>query len=589
MLLALTSFSQYSLSPMNTLTTNKNFNTSWLSDLLVLTTLFVCLFGFMLGSRYLGVPDEARYSEIPREMVATADYVVPRLNGIVYFEKPVLFYWMQSAAIKMFGYNEWALRLPTALMALLGCLFTYIAGRKFYDRRTGFLASIILSTALLYFAMAHIITLDMTVSALLTGALLTFLLAIRSQPGSSRRNYLLTMYVFAAFATLTKGLIGILFPGMIIGAWILLTQQWRLLKSVYLVTGALLFLAITLPWHILVQKVHPSFFDFYFIQQHFLRYFTLAENRYQPIWWFVPVTLLGFFPWVAFLFQAIKQSLPTGIKILQNPLSVAATNSYLLLWIAIIFIFYSFSDSKLVPYILPIFPPMALLVAHYLVVNWGNLASRGIVIGFTIPAVIASIAAVALLFAPKFIETADVHKLYYCIAALIVILLTTTFIPLLLIRRRNSTLNAAFKFKAALSILAVGTALSGWIASYGYEIFDDRSIQPLVMVLKSLVQKNTEVVSYGHYYQDLPAYLQQRVTVAKQSHTDNELSYGMKLADTSAWMIGFDTFWQRWQGSQRMFMITNKKHYEKMLAEHRPALYVIARTHDDFLISNRPR
>ncbi|CAN5237865.1 glycosyltransferase family 39 protein [soil metagenome] len=574
---------------MNTLTKNNNFNASWFSDLLILTALFVCIFGFMLGSRYLGVPDEARYSEIPREMVATADYVVPRLNGIVYFEKPVLFYWMQAAAINMFGYNEWALRLPTALMALLGCLLTYLAGRTLYDRRTGFLASIILSTALLYFAMAHIITLDMTVSVLLTGALFTFLLGIRSQPGARRRNYLLAMYVFAALATLTKGLIGILFPGMIIGAWILLTQQWRLLKSVYLGTGALLFLAITLPWHILVQKAHPGFFDFYFIKQHFLRYFTLAENRYQPIWWFVPVTLLGFFPWVAFLFQAIKQSVPTGLKVLQNPLSVAATNSFLLLWVAIIFIFYSFSDSKLVPYILPIFPPMAILVARYLAINWGNLASRGLVIGFTIPAVISSITAVVLLCAPKFIETADVNKLYYCIAALIVTLLTTTYIPLLLIRRRNVNLDATFKFKAALSILAAGTVLSGWIANYGHEIFDDRSIQPLVKALKPLVQKNTEVVSYGHYYQDLPAYLQQRVTVAKQNHADNELSYGMTLVDTSAWMIGLDTFWQRWQGPQPMFMITNKKRYEKMLAEHRPALYVIARTQDDLLISNRPQ
>lgn len=579
-ILALAIFSQYSLSSMNTHIHNINI-TSWLRDLGVLTLLFVCLFSFMLGSRTLAVPDEARYAEIPREMVASGNYIIPRLNGVVYFEKPVLFYWMQSAAIKMFGYNEWSLRFFTAFMGLLGCLITYVAGRKLYDRRTGFLASIILATSILYFAMAHVITLDMTVSVLLSGALFAFLIAIRSPARGEQRCYLFAMYVLAALAMLTKGLIGILFPGMIIGAWIILTWQWRLLKSVHLLSGALLFLAIVLPWHLLAQKAYANFFDFYFIHQHFLRYFTLAEHRYQPIWWFIPVTIVGFFPWITFLPQAIYQSLPRGFKNLHNPLSLAAGNCFLLVWIVIIFVFYSLSDSKLAPYILPIFPPMALLVAHYFANNWDDLSRRGIVIGFIFSAIIAGAAIIGLAFAPSFIETLNVNKLHYSIAAIIVILVLTTFMPLWLIRYSNA------KFKTALSMLAASTVLIGWVANYGYEAFDDRSIYPLIQVLKPLTTKDSIVVSYAHYYQDLPAYLKQRVTVAKQNHQEHELGFGMTLEDTSAWMINIDTFWQRWQGTEPMFMLTSKKVYNKMLQQHRPSLFLLAETNNDVLLTNR--
>ena len=114
----------------------------------------------------------------------------------------------------------------------------------------------------------------------------------------------------AALAVLTKGLIGIFIPGMVIGAWILLLGEWRMLKTLYLPSGLALFLLIAAPWHILVGRANPEFFHFYFIHEHFERYLTKVHGRYQPFWYFIPIVLLGLFPWSAFLVQAIKHNLP---------------------------------------------------------------------------------------------------------------------------------------------------------------------------------------------------------------------------------------------------------------------------------------
>ena len=158
------------------------FRSSWLKDLLLLTLITSLFFGAFLGTRNLSAPDELRYSEIPREMIANHDYVIPRINGVKYFEKPPLFYWMQVASIKTFGLNEWSLRFATAFMGVLGVLATYLFARRLYNRKTGWVAALILSSMSLYFAMAHVITLDMTVSVFITMSIYLFYLATQAAP-----------------------------------------------------------------------------------------------------------------------------------------------------------------------------------------------------------------------------------------------------------------------------------------------------------------------------------------------------------------------------------------------------------------------
>ena len=286
-------------------------------DLIILTVLTCLLFTFMLENRPLSVPDEGRYVEIPREMVASGNYLTPRLNGVKYFEKPVFFYWLEAFSIKLFGLNEFTLRLWPAVFALFGCLAVAVAGARLFGRRTGLLSAVVLATCLLYYGLSRAIILDMPVSILLTLSLLSFLTGTHEAPGLKRRLYLWGFAAFAALAVLTKGLIGILIPGMVIGAWIIVLGEWRMLKTLYLPSCLALFLLIAAPWHILVGMANPEFFQFYFIHEHFQRFLTRVHGRYQPFWYFIPVVALGLFPWSAFLLQAIKHSIPSSWRSLR--------------------------------------------------------------------------------------------------------------------------------------------------------------------------------------------------------------------------------------------------------------------------------
>jgi 4-amino-4-deoxy-L-arabinose transferase-like glycosyltransferase len=174
------------LSPENTASAPPAAS-SWLRDLLLLTLGFGALFFFRLGSYPLSNPDEGRYAEIPREMVASGDYVTPRLNGVNYFEKPPLVYWTTAVCLKLFGPSEWSMRATPALFALAGVLLTYAAARRLHGRHAGLLAAVVLGTSILYFVIAHIMLLDMAVSVFMAATLFCFILGVREDPGACRR------------------------------------------------------------------------------------------------------------------------------------------------------------------------------------------------------------------------------------------------------------------------------------------------------------------------------------------------------------------------------------------------------------------
>ena len=176
-------------------------------DVFLLIILCLALFGIGLNFPPLANPDEARYAEIPREMLATNDFVTPRLDGIKYFEKPPLTYWLVAGSIKIFGPGEGAARATPAILAALGVLLTYGAGRSLAGRDAGWWAAVVQATALLYFAHARILLTDMVVSVLICATLYCFLLAVREPPGRKRRLLFYGLYASAALATLAKGLI----------------------------------------------------------------------------------------------------------------------------------------------------------------------------------------------------------------------------------------------------------------------------------------------------------------------------------------------------------------------------------------------
>ena len=543
-------------------------------DLIILTVLICLLFTFMLGNRPLSVPDEGRYVEIPREMVASGNYLTPRLNYVKYFEKPVLFYWLEAFSIKLFGLNEFTLRLWPALFALFGCLALAVAGARLFGRMTGLLSAAVLATSLLYYGLGRAIILDMPVSILLTLALLSFLVGSHEAPGLKRRLYLWGFYAFAALAVLTKGLIGILIPAMVIGAWILLLGEWRMLKTLYIPSGLALFLLIASPWHIMVDMANPEFFQFYFIHEHFQRFLTKVHGRYKPFWYFIPIVLLGLFPWSAFLLQAIKHSVPSTWRERHEHRDAL----FFLLWAGLVFLFFSASSSKLAPYILPVFPPLALLIGRYLAAAWDSRDFPGLLAGYSVFLVASLLLAAAFLALPYFwpisagSQPLGIYR--YTIAFTLAIGGAAAWG---LMRSRN--------LRRAFIAVAVTSALFLTQVNAAAPRVDTKSVKQLAIELKARLRPGDEVASYQEYYQDLPVYLERRITVVDWG---GELNFGNSVEDTKAWMIDSATFWKRWQGPTTMYMLTPIENYETLKrSEPNLPLFPVDRNQRTILLSNR--
>lgn len=337
---------------------------NWLYDYLWLTLSIGFIYFLFLGLRPLTVPDEARYSEIPREMVEMGQYLIPHLNYIKYYEKPDLFYWLQSLSIHLFGLSEWAMRFWVCTLGVLGCLVTYWGARRLFNRQTGIYSSLILASSLLYYVLSHLITLDLPVSFFITLTLLSFLIATEEARPLKRRYYMYFSAINAALAVLTKGLIGIAFPIAIIGLWVLLLNEWKLLLKLYLPSTLIIFFIVAAPWHLLMCHADHDWLHFYFFEQQFLRYSTMYADRYKPVYFFIPILLLGMLPWTFFLPKAIRAAWPTW-----NSRKQMRKEIFLLLWAGFIFLFFSFSHSKLIPYITPLFPPLAILIGKFLAEN----------------------------------------------------------------------------------------------------------------------------------------------------------------------------------------------------------------------------
>jgi len=307
-------------------------------------------------------PDEGRYAEIPREMVATGDWVTPRLDGVNYFEKPPLMYWAVAACLKAFGPDEWSMRAAPAWFALVGVLLAYAAGRRLYGRAAGIGAAVVLGTTLLYYAMGRILILDMAVSVLMSATLICFILGVREAAGARRRWFFYGLYASAALATLTKGLIGFLVTGAVMFLWLLIFNQWRRLRPLYLPSGIALFLALAAPWHVLAAMRNETWAHRYLYIEQVARFFTTYHGRYQPWHYFIWILLGGLFPWIAFLWPAIRAGVRGGwARRGEN-----ATAWFCVTWAAFIFLFFTKSQSKLPPYILPVLPALAVLIGAWL-------------------------------------------------------------------------------------------------------------------------------------------------------------------------------------------------------------------------------
>ncbi len=398
--------------------------------LLVLAVVLAAVWFANLGHRKLTRPDEGRNAEVAREMVASGDWVTPRLNGFRYFEKPPLQYWATAVAFKAIGVTEGAARLWTALTGLLGVFATAFVAFRLAGPVAGAFAGAVLGSAALYIIVAHVANLDMGVAFFLSMTAFAFALAQRDGTlPTARRNWMLLAWAAAALAVLSKGLIGIVLPAAAVAAYLLVQRDWARLKRLHWLAGGALFVAITAPWFIAVSAANPEFLHFFFVQEHLERFLTKAHGRYEPPWYFVPILLGGLVPWTLVLFAALGPAWTEDRTASFRPLR------FLLVWIVVVFAFFSASGSKLTFYIAPVFPALAVLIAVAL-----TRCARGILI--VQGALVAAAGAALVVFAPGLLARAAKPEL-----------------PLELLQAYAPWVVAA---GAALAVGAGGSALLAW-------------------------------------------------------------------------------------------------------------------------------
>ena len=312
----------------------------------------------LLGLRALYFPDEGRYAEIPREMLASGDFVTPRLNGFPYAEKPPLQYWLTAAAFAALGESEFAARLVPALAGAGGVLAVLLTVRRVAGRRAGWLAGALMASSVGYFLASQFVTLDMVLSAWLAGALCAFLIAQDARTtAAERRRWMLAAWTLSALAVLTKGLVGVALPALAIGAYVLVARDASLLRRLEIVRGLAVLAAITVPWFALAAWRNPGFLEFFFVHEHWQRFTQPIHRRTGPLVYFVPIAIGYLTPWLPALADALfrRRAAPTP-----PPPGVFSPVRFGGCWAAAIFVFFSVSSSKLPAYIMPALPGVAI-------------------------------------------------------------------------------------------------------------------------------------------------------------------------------------------------------------------------------------
>lgn len=338
------------------------------------TWLFLGLVPLFL--RPLWEPDEARYSEIPREMLALGDWLTPRLNHVLYFEKPPLQYWLSAISMKLFGVNAIAPRLPLALATFITMGAAFLLARRLGARRPIWAAFMAAST-ILGFVSAQILTLDALFSAFLVAS---FVLAVEGVAaryhGRSSLGWTLAAFLSVALALLTKGLAApVLLGGIILAslpfAWSDATLRRSVVGTLFNPIGWLVFLAVSAPWFWLVEKANPGHAKFFFIHEHFARFTSNvharqgAKNPVADKLYFVGVLLVGLLPWLSTTVVGLKRG---GAFVLRRK-GPQAEGAALHRWIVAVtllafvvpLLFFSLSGSKLTQYILPVLVPLLAL------------------------------------------------------------------------------------------------------------------------------------------------------------------------------------------------------------------------------------
>jgi 4-amino-4-deoxy-L-arabinose transferase-like glycosyltransferase len=488
-------------------------------------------------------PDEGRYAEIPREMLASGDYVIPHQNGLVYLEKPPLSYWLVAGSFRLFGGTEGAARLPGKL-ATAGTMFAlFLFARRRAGERAGALAALFFGGSLLGFGLARIVLIDPLLTAAETGAVLAFVALAESDasPPSRTRAAAIGFAVSTAAAVLLKGLVGVILPGGAVVLWSFVTGRWGPFRRLLAPLPVVVFLSLSVPWHVAAAIREPQFLSFYFVHEHLDRFLRPDHHRPGPPWYFAAVVAGGFLPWTPLL-PRLRASWPGRTR---AAWAARPFDAFLWIWILLVVVFFSVSKSKLIPYVHPVFPSLALLLGMavsrdergFELRTWERWTLMGLFGGLS---AIAALAGASGLVAIPGIP-AQALALSACL-----------LVGFLLVGSASAVAPAqGLRVLAASWLLFLGGALCVLPAYARWQ-----GTWPIVEAIAANRRPGDLLVQRGRYVESIPFYSRQ-LTPLSAIDAGSELSFGRKLDRTGIFQTD-EAFNLIWNGPRRVLAVLHR-------------------------------
>jgi 4-amino-4-deoxy-L-arabinose transferase-like glycosyltransferase len=557
----------------------------WLLFAVCLTTLF-----YQLGTAGLFEPDEGRNAEKAREVLLLNDWVTPHEDFFPVLDKPMFFYWLIAISYKAFGVNEWAARLPSVL-AGLGCFaLVYSFARIRWGPWEALWSGLILISGVEFFILSRVVIFDMSLTFCITLALYSFYQAAHAEDAIRRRIYCVLMYGALAAGTLVKGLVGLLIPGLVIFFYVLIANRWSILRSVYPIPGALLFLALVGPWYLLAEARNAGFLRYYLWDEHFGRFATASFDREQPWYFFFAVLVVGFLPWSTLLPSVIRN---------YRWQSLDDRKIFLLSWSILPLILFSLSSSKLAHYILPIFPALSILTATTLTGMFQNrgynvkrpLALFWLLQSFNILYLVLGLIWPAIL--PRQLrESLGPVAWSVAVYAIIclVILLSLRWSKAAKLWRSQSTVFAVHALGAFFFLILLTQIMVA--------ISRDRSAEEIARAVAIQADAETQVVFYDTYLTGMPFYLRAQKPVWVVTHANKKKTVvgNFYVATHRAWpdtrwgkaLFDLDEFRQVYEKSATpLLIIVKQKNISRMEKEIGASPRRLTSIDEYVLMSNR--
>jgi 4-amino-4-deoxy-L-arabinose transferase-like glycosyltransferase len=544
---------------------------------------------YRLGGPALFEPDEGRNAEKAREILLLNDWITPHENFHPVLDKPIFFYGLIALSYKLFGVSEWAARLPSTLAAF-GCLLVvYFFVRRWWGEWEARWSVLTLVTSAGFFIFSRIVIFDMTLTACITLALWAFYQATQESESTAGWGTCAILYIALAVATLTKGLVGLVVPGMIFFFYLLLSKSWRVLGRIRLLPGAVLFLLIVTPWYVLAEMHNPGYLRYYLWEEHFGRFATMKFDRFSPWYFYLYVVPLGLLPWT-FLLPVMVQNYWRR--------RLDDRTLWLILWAVLPILFFSFSKAKLPHYILPSFPALAILI--------GVALSRALSesqdlcrFGFTAGWVTLSslfFYSIAGVMRPEILPEIARGRF----ASITILLWTSAVISLGLVyltgkRARWAKLNPRYVFfSQGVGLLFFVVTLAEMMVL----IAPARSAKAIAGKALPLLSPTTQMVSYDTYAEGLPFYLKTEKPFWVVTHSNKKRTFlGNFYAITgqpepiSRWgkaLFSFEEFREIWQNSDTPMVILVKEKNLRGLEQLVGAVPKTVAADDEYLLVTRP-